>query len=772
MLQRLHAPSLVNKIQPRFAPISRIFALLAIGVPIILYFIAAFMNSGLHLSSFSYNPYALISLISLVIDLALLGVMLSKPTHSEETVWLIIYMLLYAVVAASEALSNLSVSAPAAVFWMRAGAPVALLPPVLVLFALTYTNRTARRFNALAAFLVVSGLFFLMYSLLVYPFSADLLKYAVRAPWGWDINNSYNSPPILGPIPLLWYIGATLVAVARLLSFRRHTKNNILRRQSLIFVLGVAMPIMAAVAIGSISIIFPKVVIPPLTTPTSVLAAAILVYGMYRYHVLTVSPTQFSETILSLMQESVIVIDKQYVILYINPTAEKLLNMSAIHKDRMNVEQVLTPESATLLRQAKDSTKTGLFSIDRLDIIRQSSASIPVKISSSRLQLTDYEAWVMVLTDISADVHTRSVIEHEVTVRTHEVRQARASLVASISSLQQGFLLVNTKGIIELSNQRAEDLFSITKQGITGKSVSQVAAQYWKIDFEEVVRHVLSSQRSKKLQIASQDGSFYNIYITPVLLHDHPLGATIVIEDVTEAKILDRSKDEFFSIASHELRTPLTAIRGNMSMVKDYFPDAMKDQGLNDLVSDTHTASVRLIEIVNDFLDSSKLEQGKMMFTITPVTVESLVAAVQGDLAALISDQHNTVVIAGLSKLPQVMADESRLHQILFNVLSNANKYCENGTITIAGEVQDGKVLIKIIDTGKGMSNENQKLLFHKFQQAGADILTRDNTKGTGLGLYISRLLATNMHGNVVLERSEEGKGSCFVISLQSAHEQ
>jgi signal transduction histidine kinase len=105
-------------------------------------------------------------------------------------------------------------------------------------------------------------------------------------------------------------------------------------------------------------------------------------------------------------------------------------------------------------------------------------------------------------------------------------------------------------------------------------------------------------------------------------------------------------------------------------------------------------------------------------------------------------------------------------------VLSNANKYCENGTITIAGEVQDGKVLIKIIDTGKGMSNENQKLLFHKFQQAGADILTRDNTKGTGLGLYISRLLATNMHGNVVLERSEEGKGSCFVISLQSAHEQ
>src|SRR5213075_2929978 len=96
------------------------------------------------------------------------------------------------------------------------------------------------------------------------------------------------------------------------------------------------------------------------------------------------------------------------------------------------------------------------------------------------------------------------------------------------------------------------------------------------------------------------------------------IGTAILVEDVTEERVMARSKDEFFSIASHELRTPLTAIRGNTSLIQQYYKAQLKDGQLNEMVGDIHESSLRLIEIVNDFLDASRLEQGKMQFHPEP----------------------------------------------------------------------------------------------------------------------------------------------------------
>jgi signal transduction histidine kinase len=206
-----------------------------------------------------------------------------------------------------------------------------------------------------------------------------------------------------------------------------------------------------------------------------------------------------------------------------------------------------------------------------------------------------------------------------------------------------------------------------------------------------------------------------------------------------------------------------------MSMVREYFPKHMKDPELAEIINDSHNASIRLIEIVNDFLDSSRLEQGKMEFMLAPVAMEPLVAQVQKDLGTLLKAGHNTMVVDGLGGLPAVLADEARLRQILYNILGNACKYSQDATITVTGEVRGRKLKLLVTDTGKGISPENQKLLFHKFQQAGDSLLTRDSTKGTGLGLYIARLLAENMGGNIKLVRSEIGKGSTFAVILPLA---
>ncbi len=726
-------------------------------------------NNVYHLAEIHYNPYVWLSGSTLFLTLVLIGFMLRKQAWGEEGLWLWLGIGAITVIIAGEVMQCISVTPQAALFWVNFSTLGTFIAPATLLFALTYANQTGRRYFALAALLlVVAGLYIYMDSFTNLIFNNNP-KAGMLEPWGWDFDDA------LGPaaaVSSIWYMGLGILAIARLIQFRRQVRGNtILRRQSLIFMIGLGLPAFGGTIPPLILPLLGINAVPPISSLSLPIAFAILMYGAYRYQAFTLNPAQFSTTILSLMKESVVVTDKNQAIAYLNPMAEKLLGTAQNEASRTTLNQYLSPDSATALQVALRSTiGSSTFDLPHLDLLHLHATATPIHVAGSRVSLGGFEVWIFVLTDITTELQTRRVIEHEVKVRTHQLHQARANLVASISSLQQGFLLVDASNKVELANDRANSLFTIGGDPV-GMPLSEVTARMeWNFDLTREVGKVLESQHSKRLSVSSTAGSFYTIYITPVVLGTTTLGATIVVEDVTEAKILDRSKDEFFSIASHELRTPLTAIRGNMSMAKGYFAEALKDPALKELVDDTHAASVRLIEIVNDFLDSYKLEQGKMAFTFAPVQVAPLVDAVNGDLAVLVTQQHNTVTIdPSMAQLPPVMADEGRLRQIFYNLLSNANKYAEHATITISGEADAKHVRIRFIDTGKGISPENQKLLFHKFQQAGESILTRDNTKGTGLGLYISRLLAKNMHGTVELEHSEVGKGSTFTVILPIA---
>jgi signal transduction histidine kinase len=250
------------------------------------------------------------------------------------------------------------------------------------------------------------------------------------------------------------------------------------------------------------------------------------------------------------------------------------------------------------------------------------------------------------------------------------------------------------------------------------------------------------------------------------------VGSVMIMEDTTEKKVMERSRDEFFSIASHELRTPLTAIRGNADMILEYYKEQLKDPSLKEMVSDMHNSSVRLITIVNDFLDTSRLEQGKIEFKTAPFDVVQLVRDTLREYDVTGSRRKLSLELAEVKgSLPLVMADRDRTRQILINLIGNAVKFTEKGGVTISLEPSDKKMKISVTDTGKGIPVESQHLLFHKFQQAASSILTRDDTRGTGLGLYISRLLAEGMAGSLELGHSEAGKGSTFVVELPSAPE-
>jgi signal transduction histidine kinase/CheY-like chemotaxis protein len=261
--------------------------------------------------------------------------------------------------------------------------------------------------------------------------------------------------------------------------------------------------------------------------------------------------------------------------------------------------------------------------------------------------------------------------------------------------------------------------------------------------------------------------------LTPVLAKALVIGTVLLMEDITEAKVLERSRDEFFSIASHELRTPLTAIKGNSSMILQYYGETMKDHSLHGMVDDIYSSSVRLIEIVNDFLDMSRLEQGKISFKLQPVALDKILEQVFYEMGPVLKQKKLFCKISGnatrLNSLPLIQADPDRTKQIIYNLIGNAAKFTEKGGITVHAEVVGDHMKVSVTDTGGGIPVANQKLLFRKFQQAASSILTRDTTRGTGLGLYISRLLAEGMDGEVGLESSVPGEGTTFFFTLPLA---
>ena len=230
------------------------------------------------------------------------------------------------------------------------------------------------------------------------------------------------------------------------------------------------------------------------------------------------------------------------------------------------------------------------------------------------------------------------------------------------------------------------------------------------------------------------------------------------------AEAADRTKGQFLANMSHELRTPLNAIIGYSEMLRE----ACDDDGRTDMVPDLEKitwAGRHLLALINDILDLSKIEAGKMSLNLETFDLSRLVREVTATIQPLVKPGLS-LVVTGLEAAGSMHADMLRLRQCLFNLLSNACKFTERGTVTLAVRRVPHQnrdwVLLQVIDTGMGMSPEQVALLFRDFEQV------HDKTRqlgGTGLGLSICRRLCRIMGGDATAQ-SEVGKGSTFTISL------
>ena len=225
-----------------------------------------------------------------------------------------------------------------------------------------------------------------------------------------------------------------------------------------------------------------------------------------------------------------------------------------------------------------------------------------------------------------------------------------------------------------------------------------------------------------------------------------------------------RHKSQFLANMSHELRTPLNAIIGVSEMLREDAEALKQDTEPLDRVLG---AGRHLLALINDILDLSKIEAGRMELVLSSFPLAPLIADVVKTVKSLAAKNSNTVTVHCDAASGTMHADQMRLRQALLNLLSNANKFTEKGAITIAAQQgqETGRnwVTISVADTGIGMTPEQMAKLFQEFSQADAS--TTRKYGGTGLGLAISKRFCQMMGGDITVE-SEPGRGSTFTIRL------
>jgi len=239
------------------------------------------------------------------------------------------------------------------------------------------------------------------------------------------------------------------------------------------------------------------------------------------------------------------------------------------------------------------------------------------------------------------------------------------------------------------------------------------------------------------------------------------------LEAAREAAVVaNRAKSDFLAGMSHELRTPLNAVIGFSQVLQEqYFGDLNEKQA--EYVGDILGSGNHLLSLINDILDLSKIEAGKVELELSGVKIKdllesSLVMIKEKALVHSISlDIHTTSELEGL----EIMADERRLKQVMFNLLSNAAKFTpDGGAITVEGKKKGQELIISVSDTGIGLAPEEQEKVFEEFYQASSTI--KNKTPGTGLGLSLTRRIV-EMHGGRIWAESEGlDKGSRFTFTL------
>lgn len=352
----------------------------------------------------------------------------------------------------------------------------------------------------------------------------------------------------------------------------------------------------------------------------------------------------------------------------------------------------------------------------------------------------------------------------------------RDKLSITLSGVTDGVVAIDLSGNIVTFNLAATRITGYTLEEVMGKPIDQLIGF-----FDEDTRLLFTQYNPQTsigyegivfskndLKLIGRNTRFVNIIVGQIKERERAnIGAIISLHDISREKQLEEMKLDFVSMAAHELRTPLTSIRGYLYMfVKDYIQGLdPKGQGYLNRID---ISTQRLSGLVENLLNITKIEKGALTIKVAAVDWLSVVRQVISDLTLEAQDKHIKITLQEpLVPLPLIAADKFRISEVVTNLLANAIAYTpQGGQIILSFEVSEKEVITHIQDTGPGIPRDAIPHLFTKFFRVSGKLT--QGSKGTGLGLYITKSIVDIHKGKIWVE-SELGKGSRFSFTIPIA---
>lgn len=383
------------------------------------------------------------------------------------------------------------------------------------------------------------------------------------------------------------------------------------------------------------------------------------------------------------------------------------------------------------------------------------------------------------------DGYTVTMVTDITDRRESEIRlQENEERYRTLINLMPDAIYVHKRGTISLCNEAALALFGASStEGLIGKELldlthpefHDVALQRRSMIVEEGTRTAF--MRQKRLRL---DGSWFWAEVAAAAIYwEGERGGAVVVRDVTsqmvaeeelirskeEAELASRAKTEFLANISHELRTPLNAIIGFSDLMQREMLGPLGNQQYVDYIRDINQSGSHLCDVINDILDLSKIEAGQLELHEEEIDFRAAVERCIRVVSPRAEENGLTLEIKVAESLPHIIGDETKLKQILINLMSNAVKFTEQGgTVTVeAGLDNPGNILISVVDTGIGIMPEDIPKILRPFEQVDSS-LSRLH-EGTGLGLPLTKSLV-ELHGGELRLQSTPGEGTAVIVVI------
>lgn len=401
--------------------------------------------------------------------------------------------------------------------------------------------------------------------------------------------------------------------------------------------------------------------------------------------------------------------------------------------------------------------RVGFFSEDSLEMVRAIGAQVAISINNAQL----YE----LIRDQAERLGSM--------LRSQQMEASRQTAI--LEAVADGVLVTDPVNKISFVNASAEHILSLSADQLIGKPVENFAGLFGK-STQTWVKAVQEWSQNPDLhragemyaeQISLENGQVVLVHLSPVIWHKEFLGTVSIFRDITHEVEVDRLKSEFVATVSHELRTPMTSIRGYVDILLMGAAGALNENQTH-FLEIVKNNTERLNILVNDLLDVSRIEAGRVSLSIQPVDLLEVTREIVAKFAQRSKDENKPLHISVQAEefLPRVLADTERIRQVIDNLLDNAYNYTPaDGKIEVSLQKNDGMVQIDVKDTGIGIPLEQQERIFDRFFR-GEDPLVLA-TPGTGLGLSIVKQLVEMHHGQIwMFSTGVPGQGSTFSFTI------